>query len=171
MFLAKTDYCFTVLSEIKEIHTDCIIHSDDKSTAVHLAVIRNCSEFMSKLFASNKYQTIIIPGFSPVLKHFVTLVYTGSVNDLSEENTELLRMLCKLMGMKTHYERMCDITNRAKEFQDSDCLKIEADIFCQDSDHAFHLRFPKSRMDLRKRSEPFLHQKFEGRKINPVILG
>ena len=165
MFLAKTDYCFTVLSEIKEMHTDCIIHSDDKSTAVHSAVIRNCSEFMSRLFASNKYQTIIIPGFSPVLKHFVTLVYTGSVNNLSEENTELLRMLCKLMGMKTHYERMCDITNRAKEFQDSDCLKIEADFFCQDSDHAFHLRFPKSRMDLRKRNEPFLHQKFEGFRV------
>ena len=160
----QTDNCVNLLSELQEaeIQTDTLISSDGKSALVHSAIISKCSEFMCDLLSSiNEDMTIILPGFSSVLHHFVTLVHTGSVTNISKQDTKLLSILCTELGMETSYEKIGIPTYKAKKLEDNECLKVETELFCESSQQ-FFLRLPKSRMELRKRNEHKLTKIFQG---------
>ena len=167
-FSAESGYSLSLLSKIQDdqLQTDITLCSDGRSASVHSAIISKCSKFLSELLSSNTTKIIFLPGFYSVLFDFVTLVYTGDVENMSAKDAKLLALLCKQLGMETStVEKETKIRDRAKSLPDSNIVKVEAELFCENTQQKFKLRLPKSRVDLKDRSKKIHHalEGFKGR--------
>ena len=167
MFFFTPGYCSSLLSELEndELHTDTVLCSENSCVFVHAAVIRNCSLLLNNLLASSTSKTIILPGFSSVLHDFVTLVYTGTVTVQTDLDSQLLVLLCKQLEMKASSNIKSgkrDTKKRKDDSEQPDCLKVETEIFCENSQDVFNLRMPKCRIDRKNLKAKKISHKLDG---------
>ena len=96
------NYHLSLLSGLHEadIHTDTNLCSDGQIVSVHSAILAKCSEVFCEILDSMDTKLIILPGFSPILSDFVSLVYTGQVSNLTKQGVTLLTSLCAEPGFQ-----------------------------------------------------------------------
>ena len=167
MLFFQPGYYSSLLSELEndELHTDTVLCSDKSNVFVHSSVISRCSPLLNNLLASSTTKTVILPGFSSVLHDLVTLVYTGTVTVQTGLDNQLLVLLCKELGMKVTSDIESgkrDTKKRKDDSQQPNCLKVETEIFCEDSQDIFNLRMPKCRIDRKNLKAQKISHKLDG---------
>ena len=168
MLFSKPGYCSSMLLELQndDLHTDIVLHSDDKSISVHSAILSQCSVFLSELLATTGSENILLPGFSTVLDSFVSLVYTGTVIMNSEEHCKILKVFCSQLDMDISYaEHVTNDKLNSSNFVPNfnlNFLKVKTDIMCSDSQEMFNIRMPRSRIDRKNGKVKYIQQRFEG---------
>ena len=169
LFSSNPDYCVSLLAELQEDEhsKDTILHSDGRDIAVHSAILCNCSQLLCDLLASNNGEpkALILPGYSSVLCDFVSLMYTGLAPGLSEQYSQLLTSLCKILDVECSVidkqsEDHINVDNKGQKH-----LTIEAKMFDNASKEHFVLRMPMSRVIHSQKflKKPHIFSGFQGR--------
>ena len=164
----KPGYCSSMLSELLHDSDSCdtVITSDNERVSVHIVILSSCSQLLRDILTTTGSKTIILPGgFSSVFSYFKTMIYTGSVVCYTEEECELLLLLCTQLGMDTTVDYSLPTSDKivvSKRFQDSDCMKVKTEIICDNSGEKFVLRFPKSRINRKNVPQKIISKTFEG---------
>ena len=164
----KPGYCSSLLSALlhDDNHCDTVISSNSESVSAHTVILRNCSEMLRDLLTTKESSQIILPPcFSSVLSDFLNILYTGSVVCYSEEDCDLLLLLCTQLGLDASIDYSLPTSEKieiTKSFQDSECLKVKTEIIINNSSEKFDLRFPKSRANRRNFPPKIISESFEG---------
>ena len=164
----KPGYCSSLLSVLlhDDNHCDTVISSNSESVSAHTVILRNCSEMLRDLLTTKESSQIILPPcFSSVLSDFLNILYTGSVVCYSEEDCDLLLLLCTQLGLDASIDYSLPTSEKieiTKSFQDSECLKVKTEIIINNSSEKFDLRFPKSRANRRNFPPKIISESFKG---------
>ena len=145
-------------------NVDFMIKSGDQKVLVHALVLGCSSRYLKSLLQPSCVcncdtpSTLILPfQFSSILAHFVTMLYTGSSNIISNDDVSKLKNLSDELGFsvnsatETGNENNIDdhhvtqILGAAENM--SACLKVKTRIDTLDPKGSFELSFPKSRHD------------------------
>ena len=171
LFKSIPSYHSSLLSDLRndDLHSDAVLVSDDKSVTVHAGILSNSSRFLRNLLVATSSKTIVLPGFSSVLPEFVTLLYTGTVIDMTMQESELLVLLCTQLGIGTRDSlRITTSIDGLVEsqiltnFKKFECLKVDKERINVVTNEKFTLRLPSSRIDRCKLNTKIMFHKFEG---------
>ena len=159
-FSTQSDYCVSLLSGLHTAgtHMDTKLCSAGTIVLVHSAILSRCSEVLADMLASTESNLIILPGFSAVLSHFVSLIYTGQASRVSEKDMDLITSLCKELGVSTlpvvnrDIHTVEDTITTMNTFNHVN-LKVESKISNEPSEQIFPLRLPMSRLVQKSRRD------------------
>ena len=165
---SNPDYCVSLLSELQNVgeSRDTFLHSDDRSFSVHSAILSSCSQLLADLLVSNSIsKALILPGYSSILSHFVSLVYTGVAPGLTWQDVQLLTSLCKELDMETSDDNMGNNAIISDNGEHNKHLTIETEVLNLSSHEKIVLRMPMSRVNHSNKpvKKPFLFDGFKRR--------
>ena len=169
--LTGSNYCTSLLSGLHktEEHMDISLCSDGHIVLVHSGILSQCSEVMREVLDFSGTNLIILPGYSPILSDFVSLVYTGQTEYLTYKNKELLGSLCTELGLHNISIERIDLKNDEDDAAISihrAVLKVQTDVFDESSQERFRLRLPISRYSQKHTIDDdydYVFEDFQGR--------
>ena len=134
------------------LNVDIKLSSGGHSVFAHSAMLLKSSSTLASLlqnpcFCSQPTVLILPPVYSPILSHFVSLLYSGYVENISKDKVSSLVNLAAELGIHYLSSELSKPESYTEAVPRVNILKLKTVIESSGSEDPFKLSFPKSRID------------------------